>query len=190
METVTLSNAECVIAGDFNIDLLKTDEKPLFDDFLHSILSHSFLPKITLPTRFGNSCATLIDNVLCRLSAGYSSTTAGVLMNKISDHQPCFVCLPYLKRPMPNPKTITISTRRDNYLENVKNEVLNFDLMSKLNRDVNVDPNTNVQILQDCIASAVDKNTITKTVKLNKHKTTKSEWIIRGILLSIRYRDN
>ncbi len=44
---------EVIIAGDFNIDLLKINDKQVI---------------ITLPTRLSNTHGTLIDNFLCKLS--------------------------------------------------------------------------------------------------------------------------
>ena len=48
------SHSDVIIAGDFNIDLLKIHEKPIFGDYFDAITGHSFFPKITLPTRFSN----------------------------------------------------------------------------------------------------------------------------------------
>ena len=62
------TKGEVVIVGDFNIDLLKVEHKPKTKDYLDSIMTQGFFPKITLPTRFSEMNGTLIDNVLCRLS--------------------------------------------------------------------------------------------------------------------------
>ncbi len=50
------------------------------------LMEHSFYPKITMPTRLTNTKGTLIDNVLCKLSEATLNMTAGVLINKFSDH--------------------------------------------------------------------------------------------------------
>ena len=39
-----------VIAGDFNINLLKINEKEVFAEFFYTLISYSFYPHITLPT--------------------------------------------------------------------------------------------------------------------------------------------
>ena len=52
IEFVNNKNCECSILRDFNIDLLKTNERPIFSEYLDNIISHNFFPKITLPTRF------------------------------------------------------------------------------------------------------------------------------------------
>ena len=61
-------NADTIIAGDTNINLLKILEKEAFSDFFDTVISHSFYPKITLPTRFSTNNGTLIDNFFCKLS--------------------------------------------------------------------------------------------------------------------------
>ena len=39
---------EVVIAGDYNIYLLKVKQKPIFNQYLDTLISLSFFPKITL----------------------------------------------------------------------------------------------------------------------------------------------
>ena len=53
---------DVLLAGDFNINLLKLNENETCSEFFDSLLAHSFLPQITVPTRFGQFCHTLIDN--------------------------------------------------------------------------------------------------------------------------------
>ena len=62
---------EVVIAGDYNIDLLKVKQKPIFYQYLDTLISLSFFPKITLPTRLSNKRGNLIDNFLCKFSHGF-----------------------------------------------------------------------------------------------------------------------
>ena len=62
------TKGEIAIVDDYNIDLLKIEHKPIIKDYLDSIMTQGFFPKITLPTRFSDLNCTLIDNVLCRLS--------------------------------------------------------------------------------------------------------------------------
>ena len=44
-----------------NIDLLKIKEKECVNEYFYMIVSSRFFPRITLPTIFSNSSATLID---------------------------------------------------------------------------------------------------------------------------------
>ncbi len=77
-----------IITGDFNIDLLKIADKEVLAEYFDMFASHNFFPKITLATRLFNKHGTLIDNVLCKLTENTHDTTNGILINKLSDHQP------------------------------------------------------------------------------------------------------
>ncbi len=57
------------------------------------LISNSFHPQITLPTRFSNTRGTLIDNIFCKLNDTTLNPTAGILIDNFSDHQPYFICL-------------------------------------------------------------------------------------------------
>ena len=45
------TNSDIIIAGDFNINLLKINEKEVFGEFFYTLISYSFYPHITFPTR-------------------------------------------------------------------------------------------------------------------------------------------
>ena len=68
-----------IIAGDFNINLFKLND---------SLISHSLFPQIAFPTRFTRTNGTLINNFVCKLSQSMLESTAGILIKKLSDHQP------------------------------------------------------------------------------------------------------
>ena len=90
IQLLSNSRSNTIIAGDFNIDLLKINDRPVFCDFFDTLVSNSYEPKITLPTRFSNTNCTLIDNIFYKGSSNKSVEGSGVLINHISDHLPCF----------------------------------------------------------------------------------------------------
>ena len=73
--------------GDFNLDLLQCHERSLCQDFLDLMLSKSYAPTITKPTRITESTATLIDNIFV---SGTSNVQSGIIVNDISDHFPVY----------------------------------------------------------------------------------------------------
>ncbi len=77
-----------IFTGDFNIDLLKINDKHVIGEYLDMLTSHSFYPKITVPTKLTNNNGTLIDNFPCKVTESTLDTTSGVLINRLSDHQP------------------------------------------------------------------------------------------------------
>ena len=56
-------NIEVYLAGDFNIDILKYDTIPKYQDFYTLMASNGFLPHITLPTRITDTTMSIIDNI-------------------------------------------------------------------------------------------------------------------------------
>ena len=72
---LTKLKCEVIIAGDFNIDLLKINDN-YSSDFVHIMATHAFLPKITFPTRFTDHGCTLIDNIFWKISTPILSARA------------------------------------------------------------------------------------------------------------------
>ena len=69
-----------ILAGDFNINMLKINEQENCRSFFFDMLtSFSIFPQITFPTRFSNRTGTLIDNFFCYLTKYTLENTAGIL---------------------------------------------------------------------------------------------------------------
>ncbi len=83
LEQLENNKNERTVAGDFNIDLLKIHEKQVISEYFDTLTSHSFYPKITLPTRLSNTHGTLIDYFLCKLYETALDTTTGILIKKV-----------------------------------------------------------------------------------------------------------
>jgi len=72
------------IAGDFNIDLLKSESCDYAHNFLLSLQSYSFIPLIDKPTRVYGNSATLINNILVNNTTNLLS--CGNIILDISGH--------------------------------------------------------------------------------------------------------
>ena len=151
LQELNSSNAEVRICGDYNINLLKFNGEVHFSDFLDMVLGHSFYPKITLPTRLNKSSgATVIDNILCKLSSHTISTCSGIIFDKLSDHLPYFVCLDNLvTRKTKPPKQIKQTMNCPKAMENMLHYIKTNDISCRLNKDLTEDPNKNYNILHD-----------------------------------------
>ena len=57
---------EVILAGDYNLNLLKTSDIPHYSEFFDSMLNNSFFPKISFPTRLGRHSCSLIDNSMVK----------------------------------------------------------------------------------------------------------------------------
>ena len=76
------------IMGDFNIDILKSQDNNHISDFVNTIFSSGFYPLINRPTRITNQTATLIDNIYTNIFHQHMSP--GILITDITDHFPIF----------------------------------------------------------------------------------------------------
>ena len=86
--------ANILLTGDFNIDLLKINERSDFYDYLLTILSHGLLPIIIFPTRLEQNSASLIDSIFSNLST-VMYHSSGILLSDISDHLPYYFSINY-----------------------------------------------------------------------------------------------
>ena len=79
-------NCDIQILSDFNLNMLNFETHNLTNDYINLLISKSFLPVITLPTRVKQQSATLIDHIWTnKVTTSYKS---GIILNSLSDHFP------------------------------------------------------------------------------------------------------
>ena len=181
---------EVILTGDFNINLLRLNERDILSEFYDTIISNGYFPSITLPTRFSSRNGTLIDNYYCKLSEASLSSTSGILINQFSDHHPYFICLELLKAKQVYPKMIAIKHDSPQAINSFYNEIVNSDISGKINDNPFANPDTNYNIIEDILVRAQEKHMPCKFVKFNKYKHKRNEWITQGILRSLKFRDS
>ena len=182
-------NTDVVIAGDYNINLLKINEKNIISDYFDMLTSYGFFPKITLPTRLTNNNGTLIDNFICKLTECTLDTTSGIIIEKVSDHQPYFTILDTTLTRHDTPRFIKISNSDKESINHFHEALATSDRLNSLNVNPAQDPNINFSILQDTIQTAKNMYLPEKIVKFDKHKHKKSKWISQSLLKSVTFRD-
>ena len=175
LSTIEHKNNDVLLAGDFNINLLKLNENEICSQFFDSLLAHSFLPQITVPTRFGKFSHTLIDNFFLKSNNLAHKTIAGVFLKKLSDHQPYFVNINIKLTKERTPKYIQIHIQTEVAMEKVKNELIECDLNGKLDTCISADINANYDILHDAIKQAKNKRMPCKLIKFKEYKHNKSK---------------
>ena len=151
------------------------------------MLAHSFYPKITLPTRICDTSSTLIDQI-------YTNTIntqdiSGIFTSHISDHQAIFTSTNTSLLKYGEKQYIHIETKDDASLNKFINELKNLDIVGKLNREANADPNHNYEILTQQLQHAKQKHLPTKLTKFNKYRHKKNKWITNGILKSLKTKN-
>ena len=183
-------NFDFIFAGDFNMNLLEVNDKDAITEFFDLITSFSFFPKITLPTRFTNNNGTLIDNFFCKLTQSTLSSYSGILLKQFSDHQPYFLYIDIKQQHLANPKMIKVCNQSIENLKQFYEDLQQKDMMSIIDQNPNTDPNLNYDALSSMINNSQEKCIPTKFVKFKKYKHKNSKWITKGIIKSIKYRDN
>ena len=116
LQKLNSNTPETIIAGDFNIDLLKVNTNATFSDFFDLVTAHNFIPKITLPTRFSERTATLINNFLCSFKRNSSKKFTGIVTSPLSDHFPYFIFLKVRTDKSSPPKYIEINRGGEYYV--------------------------------------------------------------------------
>ena len=74
-------------------------------------------------------------------------------------------------------------------IKKFKLENENANLLIQINIDQHTDPNINYGVVEDVLIAAKLKHVSRKRVKFNKFKHKKTEWITKGIIRSIKRRD-
>ena len=150
------SNSEIILAGDCNINLLKIHDRPMFNEFFDTIVSLSFYPQITLPTRFTDRSCTLIDNFFCKLSS--LQTAAGIITTDISDHLPYCMSLkvPIVKDQ--HPEYVYIKENSKRAVNNFKTNLTEQNIYDKLTPETNEDPNVNYNTMHDILTESMKKH--------------------------------
>ena len=77
-------NKVCVLMGDFNLDLLKTESDKDISDFYDFLCSFGFRPLILQPTQVTTSTASLIDKIF--INSLETESKGDNLTTSISDH--------------------------------------------------------------------------------------------------------
>ena len=88
VSTITKEKRECILMGDFNINLLNHQSDASTADFFNTLSSALFQPLILQPTRVTSHSKTLIDDVSTN-KLEYNCTS-GNITTSISDHFPQF----------------------------------------------------------------------------------------------------
>ncbi len=118
------SNNEIALAGDYNVNSLKVNQKDIVGEYFDNMTCHSFYPHITYPTRFSRNNCSLIDNIWCKLSDISLDSTSGILIDKFSDHQPYFTIFNGIGTYERPPAFVTIHTQNEESIKKFEPEIV------------------------------------------------------------------
>ena len=180
LQNASFNNKDCFVIGDFNIDLLKHLHSNVSQEFLETILSASFLPLISKPTRVANTSATLIDNFFFNITPHFDSY---IILSDISDHYPimthCTVSKPFNNNGLyPSRRKITVEN-----LARLGANLENTDWYSVYSEN---EINCSFEMFSSILNNQLDTNMPKQKVKHGYKKTPKLPWISKSILRSIK----
>ena len=122
---ISKGKKQCILAGDYNIDLFKADTHLDTESFINDFHSHMFLPAITRPTRFGITSSTLIDIFI---NKPHTLLVSGILITDISDHFPIFnISSELFHKNSTQFLTKTIRMTSSQNIANLKNKLSEID---------------------------------------------------------------
>lgn len=165
------------VCGDFNIDLLKSNEHAKTAEFVNTMFSLSFHPVITKPSRITLESVTLIDNICINVIDG--EIEGGLLVTDISDHLPVFVVLEMnnklaLSKSKQNPSLVRIKSPES--IMALKKELINYDWQRVYVEDVNDSYNA----FLDIFLTLYNTHCPVKEFRRNITKNRKP-WVTKGL---------
>ena len=134
--------------------MLKIYQKHHYKHFFEQLTACGFFPKISMPTRFTDHSATLIDNIFTNQLDNHVS---GVLTNSISDHQMLFSYSKNIRIVQKQVKYIEVEVKNMNALSALLREVECIDLQEKINYHRSADPNANFDCFMGLLSQAKQK---------------------------------
>ena len=163
LQKLNSNTPEIIITGDFNIDLLKANTNATFSDFFDLVTTHNFIPKITLPTRFSERTATLIDNFLCSFKRNIGKEFTGIDISALSDHFPYFIFLKVKTKKLPPPKYIEVNRGGEYSVRRLIEDIKIKKLDTLIHTDENANPDENYKIIIKVIEDSIKNHFPKKT---------------------------
>ncbi len=179
MNTINRENKSSILLGDMNVDLLKYSLHNKTNEYLDGIVSHGFLPVITIPTRLTISSATLIDHIYVNRPSLVDKP--GVILTDIADHFGTFLLLTKQKNKTKISKNkevrIFSQTNINNFREILHNT--NFDVIYTTNC-----PNESFDKFIALYSSAYERAFPLKHIKPNRKYIKREPWVNDELLRS------
>ena len=168
---------DIVIGLDHNLDLLKIENHKPTQDFFNINIDNQLFPTITKPTRITANTATLLDNLLVSLALN-QNYTSGILVEDISDHQPCILILKERKFEQKEPTRITTRSMSEKDIAQINEDLTHIPWEAVLNSD-SADENFNR--FHKLLSKSVEENTTIKNLTIPYKQRLKEPWMTKGI---------
>ena len=171
--------------GDFNVNLINSNDDKNTSNFLDTMLSHSFLPFITTPTRITRNTKTLIDNIF--YNKPLNDIMSGNLSSIISDDLIQFLIEPS-KFTKKSPQMVYRQRCYKNFDKlQLKADHIKVDWGSLCH---DLDLNSALGHFPKIVEKLLDKHAPYKNIKHPKYQFETKPWITPGLAYSIIIKKN
>lgn len=186
---VDVTKSNCVIAGDFNFDLLRMDSLKV-QKYFNLFCSYGLVPLISIPTHQSKYASSLIDQIWTN-AIGHNTQsipTSSVLQDSISNHFPISCSLPALSLAGPNhssstrnyPRVVTFTDFNDFSISDFHKAYV-YSNLDKYHRNSETCVAEDFSVYMSTFNQHYSANFIkTKTVTSPRNSTDKP-WITTGL---------
>ena len=186
LSKINKEKKECVLMGDFNVDLLNSNGNNAASEFFNTLSSYFFSPYILQPTRLRSK--RIIDNIFFN-SLDYPATS-GNLLRELSDHLIQFLILENFSSEIKLPETNIFKRDFSKFSENEFEEMVinghNWDEICMLRFN---DSNVAFSSFNNTINFHLDEMSPYKKVTLKEFRLMLKPWITSDILKKCKERD-
>ena len=174
-----------LLAGDFNIDLLKADSNSSTSDFFDLISSNLLSRHIIQPTRYSSHGKTLIYNIFSNWT-NIKDICSGNLTASLSDHLPQFIIIENENVEL---KDSAPKFSRDFKNFNAEDFILDFLSIDFVDISNKADLNNSFNSCLDEIDKGTNQHLPLRKLTKKETKTRSKPWITLGLRKSIHRRD-
>ena len=174
-------DCQLVLAGDFNIDMLKASHCSDVLSYLDSVFSQGLYPAIFVPMRLFKNSATLIDNFFINKPSFLNS---GAIRYEVADHLPIFLVL---SSSVMKSKENEISYKSrpicKKHITEINNclSIMDWDFLTEL-----TSTHEDYDMLVQRVLNTINKVAPVKT-KGTVGKQNSKPWLTSGIMTSIKH---
>ena len=183
LDQIKKSNTYNYLLGDFNINLLSSNNHPPTAQFVDSMYANFHLPLINKPTRVAEHSMTLIDNIFFNGSSKLD-TFAGILFTDISDHFPIFCVSNIIKHENPSDEYFYKRSYCPMNMTKFQNNLNNLEWSTIIN---DTDPQSSFTAFHNTLSTIHNKAFPLKRIK--KGYINRKPWLSSAFKNSIRTKN-
>lgn len=189
LKKIKADSTDCLIVGDINYNLLECSSNRMCQEYFDAMISHEFIPEITLPTKLNRNSCKLYDHIFTRFKTEKLKTMSCVYLKDVSDHLPVILSIKNNNIHTELPKfRYTRDTSKENvakYLKLIEEQIA----LTQYETSLTSNPNINYDKLNKTLTSIYNDTFPVKKIRVTKYNTKRSPWITQGLLNSIKTGD-